>query len=330
MDFADSHKTKGKTANACIRTMQNMTDFSSLCINMDTIITAICSNEEPQPILWQILLKFISIVNNPEWVRWSECVGAMPNLHWYCYTFLERIFNCFADFATDFGNGNIMSKSRLITELNTKALVGALTVMKAFFDQINLHQATMLPIVISQSVVASYNISPWNNTQTCDRPLGGKLGSDTKPSPEQRRGDKRDPTTPDAANDTNSSNHQKQKKPKRGVKVDTVAKERKDLGMFYLNNPSINPSKVFLKVMPEKICTNFNCKGKECNNASYDFIYPRKPSKLKPKTIIVIADHFNKTNIGWFNEYHFMKMSNITDCVKKLLGNTRGISSKTT
>ncbi len=44
MDFANSHKTKGKTAIACIGTMQSMVDFSSLCINMDTIITAICSN----------------------------------------------------------------------------------------------------------------------------------------------------------------------------------------------------------------------------------------------------------------------------------------------
>ncbi len=204
--------------------------------------------------------------------------------------------------------------------------MGALTVIKAFCDQINLHQATMLPIFISQSVDASYNISPWNNTQICGRPLGGKSGSNTKPSPEQRRGDKRNPTTPpDAANDPNSSNHQKQKKPKRGVKVDTVAKERKDLGMFFLKNPSINPFKVFPKVMPEKICANFTCKGKECSNASCDFIHPRKPSELKHETIIAIADHFNKTNIGWFNEYHFMKMPDITDGVKKLLGNTRGI-----
>ncbi len=179
-----------------------MTDFSSLCINMDTIITAICSNEEPQPILRQIPLKFVSIVNNPDWVCWSKSVGAMPNLHWYCYTFLERIFNCFADFVMDFGNGNIMSESRPIAKLNTKTLVGALTVMKAFCDQINLHQATMLPINISQSVIASYNISPWNSTQICGRPSGGKSGSNTKPSPEQRRGDKHDPTTPpDAAND---------------------------------------------------------------------------------------------------------------------------------
>jgi hypothetical protein len=47
MDFADPHKTKGRTAIACIGTMQSMMDFSSLCINMDTIITAICSNNGP-------------------------------------------------------------------------------------------------------------------------------------------------------------------------------------------------------------------------------------------------------------------------------------------
>jgi hypothetical protein len=159
IDFANSHKTKGKTAIARIGTMQNMTDFSSLCITMDTIITAICSNEEPQSIPWQILLKFVSIFNNPEWVSWSESIGAMPNLHWYCYTFLKRIFNCFADFAMDFGNGNIMSESRPIAKLNTQALVKALTVMNVFSNQINLHQATMLPVIISQSLVASYNIT---------------------------------------------------------------------------------------------------------------------------------------------------------------------------
>ncbi len=66
MDFADSHKTKGKIAIACIGIMQSMVDSSSLCINMDRIITAICSNNEPQPILHQILLIFVVIVNNPD------------------------------------------------------------------------------------------------------------------------------------------------------------------------------------------------------------------------------------------------------------------------
>jgi hypothetical protein len=68
MDFTNSHKTKGKTVIAHIVTMQSMVDFSSLCINMDTIITDICSNNGPQPIFRQILLNFVSIVNNPDWV----------------------------------------------------------------------------------------------------------------------------------------------------------------------------------------------------------------------------------------------------------------------
>jgi hypothetical protein len=82
--------------------MQSMVDFSSLCVIMDMIITATCSNNGPQPILRQILLNFVAIVNNPDRVRWSDNVGLMPLLHWYCYSFPEQICNCFADFATDF------------------------------------------------------------------------------------------------------------------------------------------------------------------------------------------------------------------------------------
>ncbi len=82
MDFANSHKTKGKTVITCIGTMHSMVDFSSLCINMDKIITAICSNDEPQLILHQILLNFVAIVNNPDcWVLWLDNVGSMSSLH---------------------------------------------------------------------------------------------------------------------------------------------------------------------------------------------------------------------------------------------------------
>ncbi len=99
--------------------------------------------------------------------------------------------------------------------------------------------------------------------------------------------------------------------------------------MFYLHNPSINPSDIFPKDMPKKPCANFTCKGKECNNTHCDFAHPRKASELKCKTIILIANHFIKKDMGWFNEYHFMRMPNITDGVKKLLGNTKGPTSKT-
>jgi hypothetical protein len=165
MDFANSHKTKGKTAIACIGTIHFMVDFSSLCINMDTIITAICSNDEPQLLLRQILLNFVAIVNNPDWVRWSDNVGLIPLLHWYCYSFLERTFNYFANFATDFGNGNIMSEARPITELNKSALKSAPTVLKTFCYQINLHQDTITTITVMPGSVTAYNFNPYDNTQ---------------------------------------------------------------------------------------------------------------------------------------------------------------------
>jgi hypothetical protein len=327
MDFANLHKTKGKTVIACIGTMQSIVDFSSLCINMDTIITTICSNNGPQPIFRQILLNFLAIVNNTDWVRWSDNVGSMPSLHWYCYSFLEQIFNCFADFATDFGNSNIMTEARPITKLNISALKSALTVLKTFCSQINLHQATMTAIMVMPGSVSAYNVNPWNNTQASglrkddkNSLLDGasRLTPNATFTPKQRNRGKRDPTTPDT-NEENPSGHQRQKKPRHGVKVDTAAKEKKNLGMFYLCNPSINQADSFPKDMPKKLCTNFTCKGKECTNTNCNFAHPRKASELKCKTIILIANHFIKKDVGWFNKYHFMRMPNITDGVKKLL-----------
>jgi hypothetical protein len=165
MDFANSHKTKERTAITCIGTMQSMMDFSSLCINMDMIITAICSNDGPQLIFRQILLNFVAIVNNPDWIHWSDNVGLMPLLHWYCYSFLKQIFNCFADFATNFGNDNITTEACPITKLNTSALKSALMVLKTFCSLINLHQATMTAITVMPGSVSAYNVNPRNNIQ---------------------------------------------------------------------------------------------------------------------------------------------------------------------
>ncbi len=194
----------------------------------------------------------------------------------------------------------------------------------------------MTIITVMPGSISTCNVNPWNNTQASG------LRNDDKnsladgascPTPnatftsEQHNGGKRNPTTPDT-NEKNPSSCQRQKKPHRGVKVDTAAKEKKDLGMFYLHNSSINPADIFPKDMPEKLSTNFTCKGKECTITNCNFAHPRKASELKRKMIILIANHFIKKDMGWFNEYHFTRMPNITDGVKKLLGNTKGPTSK--
>jgi hypothetical protein len=195
----------------------------------------------------------------------------------------------------------------------------------------------MTAIMVMPGSASTYNGNLWNNTQA------SRLRKDDKNSladgasrptpnatlmPEQHNGGKRDPTTPDT-NEENPSGRQRQKKPRHRVKVDTAAKEKKDLGMFYLRNPSINPADNFPKEMPKKLCANFTCKGKECTNTNCNFAHPRKASVLKCETIILIANHFIKKDLGWFNKYHFMRMPNITDGLKKLLGNTKGPTSKT-
>ncbi len=109
MDIADAHKSKMNIAITRIGTMVDMTDFSSLCMNCDTIISAIVGSTGPQPLYRQILLKFINLLNNPDLDPWyAPTKGSMPSLHWHVYSFLERIFNLFAKVAMDFGNVNVV------------------------------------------------------------------------------------------------------------------------------------------------------------------------------------------------------------------------------
>ncbi len=194
----------------------------------------------------------------------------------------------------------------------------------------------MTAITVMPGSVSAYNVNPWNNTQASrlrKDDNNSLTDGESRPTPnatfmpEQHNGGKRNPTTPDTIKE-NPSGHQRQKKPRCGVKVDTAAKQKKDLGMFYLRNPSINPADIFPKDMPKKLCANFTCKRKECTYTNCDFACPRKASELKRKTITLTANHFIKRDVGWFNEYHFMRMPNITDGVKKLLGNTKGPTSK--
>ncbi len=70
MDVLDAHKSKAKTSIARFGSMVSAVNFSSLCINMDSIITAITTADSPPPIFRQFLMKFIRIVNSTEWAQW--------------------------------------------------------------------------------------------------------------------------------------------------------------------------------------------------------------------------------------------------------------------
>jgi hypothetical protein len=127
----------------------------------------------------------------------------------------------------------------------------------------------MTTITVMPGSIATYTVHPWNNTQA-SRPRKDEKNSlvDGASRPTSNtiftpsNGGKRNPTTPNT-NEDNLSGRQRQNKPRRGLKVNTAAKEKKDLGTFYLRNPSINPADIFPKDMPEKLCAKFTCKGRE-------------------------------------------------------------------
>jgi hypothetical protein len=161
MDVLDSHETKAVTSIACIGTMQNMGDFTSLCVNSNTVVMGMFSLEGPQPLYHQFLLMFIKIVNSCDWVDWFvKNDGDMPGLHWHLYVYVKIIFNLLADFSKNFGNLNVVTGGRLISKLNTRSLTKALRVMKAFITQIDLAQSTNSPIVVCRS-----NIYKWEKLE---------------------------------------------------------------------------------------------------------------------------------------------------------------------
>jgi hypothetical protein len=84
MDILATHKSKAMTSIAQIGTMVSVVDFSSLCINMGSIITAITIAYDPSPVLHQFLINFIKITNNTKWACWCESnPGCIANLHWH-------------------------------------------------------------------------------------------------------------------------------------------------------------------------------------------------------------------------------------------------------
>ncbi len=340
MDIPDSHKTKTVTSIACIGTMQDMGDFISFCINFVTVVMGIFSPEGPQPLFRQFLLLFIKIVNNRDWVDWFAKNGEnMPGLHWHLYVYVERIFNLLADFSTNFGNANVVTGGHLIAELDTRSLTKALRVMKAFITQFDLAQSTNSQIAFCWSTIYKYQVNPLNNTK-CALPgysfstnnNYADVASRTNETQISHRneGAKRDSAmTLDHSNAKTHAN-QRMKKPRRSATTNSAKRNVMEMGMFFLSKPDVKAADVFPKGMAESVCVDFTCKGRECTRDNCTFLHPRKVSNMKKETVNAIGNHFLKKNVGWFNEWHFLKaMNKLPAKYKRLMGGKDGSSSKT-
>jgi len=348
MDVIDSQKAKTVTSIARIGSMLDMKDFTSLCVNLDTLVMGMISSEGPQPLFRHFLLVFIRTVNSRDWADWYSKHGdGMQGLHWHLYIYLERIFNLLADFAKNFNNVNVITGKRPLDDLDTRPLTKALKVLKAFIDQVDLAQSTNSPIIYSRSSFLKFQISPLNSMR-CDLPgytfspsntsMPGNASRSTNETQNARRvnsnndGAKRDSAaTPPNNGNSRDQARQRTKKPRRSAISDSANKRNvKEMGMFFLHKPDMKATDVFPINMVEKVCVDFSCKGRECTRESCTFIHPRKVSDMHRETINAIGDHFLAKNIGYFNEWHFLPLLNeLPVKYKPLLGGKDGPSSKT-
>ena len=140
MDVQDLHKTKIGTGIAHIGSITNMRDITSLCINICAVISAIISDTAPEPILHTIMTTISQLTLNRDWDGWIEaCGGQMPHLHFYFYSFIDRIWAILATGATDLSNINVVSENRPIGDLNLTHHAKAITVLQTLVNQITLH-----------------------------------------------------------------------------------------------------------------------------------------------------------------------------------------------
>ena len=76
----------------------------------------------------------------------------MPHLHFYFYSFIDRIWALLATGATNFSNMKVISGNWPIGDLNLTHLAKAITFLQALVNQITLHQSQGTPILVQASI----------------------------------------------------------------------------------------------------------------------------------------------------------------------------------
>ncbi len=119
------------------------------------------------------------------------------------------------------------------------------------------------------------------------------------------------------------------KKPCRSAVVDSSKRNVSDMGMFFLEKSDMKASDIFPKWMTELVCVDFTCKGCECTKENCPHLHPRKVGNLKKETVNAIGEHFLEEKVGWFNEWHFLKVQGkLPNKFKTLMGGKDGCPSK--
>ena len=345
-----------KTAIARIGTNRSVDDFTSLCVNIDTFITAtaVVDGEGPAPILHQLMMDFIKTVNSPQWNRWHESAGSrMPYVHLALYGYLERIWNLFGEFAVKFTNGNLVTAGGLLDGLNTAPIIEAVMGYTTFKTHLAQSQALGMPLAYVPSnidalmMVATPSTSSGGSTSSSRETGASNRANNSTGTASRARDTVGAAADRNASSSTNrgggansgqsrgamSSTNKRLRRNEQGSGNDASSQPRQPMtnasrGMFYLHHTAICNLSIFPHGLPVKICPLVTCKGKECSEGMAEECPLGKHYKLAtdihPEAIKMIGKHFKEKNVGWFNEYHFKEVRSLSNELKALCGNARG------
>ena len=141
-DVVEAHCSKVATAIKRVGKVTSIKDVTSLIINVCTVMMVVSSRNSPKPLLAQAFTKIMTMTINNDWDEWMvQCRGSVPNIHLLFLSYIDRISVCFAKFATDINNTNVVAENRPLAELDLSEIKKAMGVLSALEEEVKRAQA---------------------------------------------------------------------------------------------------------------------------------------------------------------------------------------------
>lgn len=248
------------------------------------------------------------------------CGGSIVNVHFLLLSYIDRIWVCFAKFALDFNNINVVSENRPLEDLDLSEIIKAVSVLLALLEEVKRAQAQGVPLIVPPQLVSRFTASGGIPTSQAVRAL-------VTPPAQNKRDDKRLPaTTPGRLDSALESPAKKTRRSSSSSEASGYVK--KEYGMFLLYAPGSTNSNIFPPGVKDRVCVDFTCKGRECTNSTCpSSMHPRRPQNMNKEDVEAIARHFKANKLGWLSAYHFSNLS-LSPEAEALLGDDQGISTR--
>ena len=319
LDVAEAHRAKTGTSMKVIGKVADVKDVTSLLINVSTVIAVITSSDKPQPLLHTMLSKIMTWTIDSNWEEhMTACGGSIPNVHLLLLSYVDRIWVCFAKFALDFNNINVVTENRPLADLDLSEINKAVSVYLALGEELRRAQAQGVQLLVPPQLVSRFAAT--GATPSPQTPQAGKAVV-TPPAQNKRKiGDIQAP--PNALESP-------AKKPRRSASsTEASGYVKKEMGMFHLKYPEKGGADNFPPGVRDRICVDFTCKGRECKNPNCTTsMHPRRPQNMKREDVEAIAKHFKDKDIGWLSAYHFAELG-MSPLADSLMGDDQGISTR--